>query len=424
MIDIKALEKGGLESYKKDFLNRGGDLKELQGIETFISERKLHITNFEKARAEQNKVTQEIAQLKKSGADASQKLEAMKTLSQQVKSLEKEMADADVKLREVALRLPNKLHASVPVGTSAEANQVVRTHGEPGKFSFTPKDHSDLGEKLGLLDFERAGKISGARFAILNGAFARLERALINFMLDIHTKEHGYRETLPPFIVNTASLIGTNQLPKFEADLFKLRDTDYYLIPTAEVPVTNYHRGEILEGEKLPILYCAYTPCFRSEAGAYGKDTKGLIRQHQFDKVELVKFTRPENSYEEHDKLAANAETILKRLELPFRTVSLCSGDIGFGAAKCYDIEVWLPSQKAFREISSCSNFEDFQARRAEIRFKDKGGKTQFVHTINGSGLAVGRTLIAIVENYQNEDGTIRVPKILQPYMDGLTLIK
>jgi seryl-tRNA synthetase len=424
MIDIKALEKGGLESYKKDFLNRGGDIAELQGIETLLTDRKKAIAEFEKARADQNKVTQEIAQLKRSGGDASKQLEAMKTVSGQIKTLEAQMSEAEEKLKSVALRLPNKLHASVPVGRSAEQNEIVRTQGEHGKFSFTPKDHVALGEKLGLLDFERAGKISGARFAILHGAFARLERALINFMLDVHTKEHGYKETLPPFIVNTASLVGTNQLPKFEADLFKLRDTDYYLIPTAEVPVTNYYRGEILEGEKLPILYCAYTPCFRSEAGAYGKDTKGLIRQHQFDKVELVKFARPENSYEEHDKLAANAETILKKLELPFRTVSLCSGDIGFGAAKCYDIEVWLPSQNAYREISSCSNFEDFQARRAEIRFKDKGGKTQFVHTINGSGLAVGRTLIAIVENFQNEDGTIRIPKALQPFMDGLSLIK
>jgi len=423
MIDIKALEKGGIESYKKDFINRGGDPKELLGIEKLLADRKKSITDFEKMRADQNKVTQEIAQIKRAGGDASAKLEAMKAVSQQIKTLEQEMTAAEENLKAVALRLPNKLHSSVPVGKSSEDNQVVRSFGDIPKFNFKPKDHTELGEGLGVLDFERAGKIAGARFAILHRGFARMERALINFMLDTHTKEHGYTETLPPFIVNSASLTGTGQLPKFEADVFNLRGTDYYLIPTAEVPVTNYYRGEILEGEKLPISYCAYTPCFRSEAGNYGKDTKGLIRQHQFDKVELVKFVRPEGSYDQHEKLVGHAEAILKKLELPYRVVSLCSGDIGFAAAKCYDIEVWLPSQDTYREISSCSNFEDFQSRRAEIRFKDKGGKAQHVHTLNGSGLAVGRTLIAIVENYQNEDGSIRIPKALQPYMDGLSKI-
>ncbi len=424
MIDIKALEKGGLDAYKKDFLNRGGDVKVLDGIEALIRDRKRAIAEFEKARADQNKVTQEIAQLKKSGGDATEKLEAMKSVSQNIKALESEMTAAEEKLKSVAMILPNKLHSSVPVGKSEADNKMVRKHGEAFGFSFQPKDHTAIGEKLGLLDFERAGKVSGARFAILHKAFARMERALINFMLDVHTKEHGYAETLPPFIVNSASLTGTGQLPKFKDDLFALTGTDYFLIPTAEVPVTNYYRGEVLEAENLPISYCAYTPCFRSEAGNYGKDTKGLIRQHQFDKVELVKFVRPEASYEEHEKLVGHAENILKKLELPYRVMSLNSADIGFGAAKCYDIEVWLPSQNTYREISSCSNFEDFQARRADIRFKEKGGKPQYVHTLNGSGLAVGRTLIAIVENGQGEDGSVRVPRALQPYMDGLSLIK
>ncbi|MGE3975010.1 MAG: serine--tRNA ligase [Bdellovibrionales bacterium] len=424
MIDIKALEKGGLDAYKKDFFNRGGNPDQLDQLLTLNSERKKAITEFETKRAEQNKITQDIAQLKREKKDATAALESMKNLSAAVKELEAKVAEIDARVTHEAAHFPNRCHESVPIGKSADDNTVIRTVGTPTLLSFKPKDHTELGENLGILNFERAGKIAGARFAILTGAAARLERALIQFMLDTHTKEHGYIETLPPFIVNSASLFGTGTLPKFRQDVFHLEDTDYFLIPTAEVPVTNYFRDEILEAEQLPVCYAAYTPCFRSEAGNYGKDTKGLIRQHQFDKVELVKFTRPETSYEEHEKLVANAETILKKLELPYRTMCLSTGDISFAAAKCYDLEVWLPSQNAYREISSCSNFEDFQARRANIRFKEKGGKPQFVHTINGSGLAVGRTLIAILENYQQEDGTIKIPEALVPYFDGKTFIK
>lgn len=423
MIDIKALEKGGLDAYKKDFLNRGGDPTLLDKLIALNSERKKAISEFETKRAEQNKVTQDIAVLKREKKDASSALEAMKTLSAQVKELEAKVSEIDTKVTFEAAHFPNKVHESVPVGKSADDNKVIRTVGTPTKLSFKAKEHTDLGEKLGIINFDRAGKIAGARFAILTGAAAKMERALIQFMLDTHTKEHGYTETLPPFIVNSASLFGTGTLPKFREDVFHLEETDYFLIPTAEVPVTNYYRDEVLDAELLPISYAAYTPCFRSEAGNYGKDTKGLIRQHQFDKVELVKFTRPESSYEEHEKLTSHAEVILKRLELPYRVMCLSTGDISFSAAKCYDIEVWLPSQSAYREISSCSNFEDFQARRANIRFKEKGGKPQFVHTINGSGLAVGRTLIAIMENYQQEDGSIRIPEVLQKYFDGQKVI-
>jgi seryl-tRNA synthetase len=317
--------------------------------------------------------------------------------------------------------LPNLPHATVPVGKSAGDNVEVRKHGQPRTFDFEPKAHWDLGPALGIIDFERATRIAGARFSILSGAGARLERALINFMLDLHTRDHGYREIEPPFLVNAAALVGTGNLPKFEADLFKIAgDWDLYLVPTAEVPLTNLHRGEILDGRELPIRYTAYTPCFRSEAGSYGQDVRGLIRQHQFDKVELVKVTTPEQSYQELESLTANAEEVLKRLELPYRTVLLCTGDIGFAAAKTYDIEVWLPSQNTYREISSCSNTEAFQARRANIKFRAGGtGKAEFVHTLNGSGLAVGRTLIAILENYQQKDGSVTIPPALRPYMDG-----
>jgi seryl-tRNA synthetase len=317
--------------------------------------------------------------------------------------------------------LPNLPHASVPVGKSAADNPEVRRHGEPRAFDFEAKPHWELGTALGIIDFERATKMSGARFAVLTGAGARLERALINFMLDLHTREHGYVEVLPPFLVNSAALTGTGNLPKFEADLFKIAgEWDLYLVPTAEVPLTNLHRGEILDGRDLPIRYTAYTPCFRSEAGSYGQDVRGLIRQHQFDKVELVKLTTPEQSYDELERLTANAEEVLRRLELPFRTVLLCTGDTGFASAKTYDIEVWLPSQNTYREISSCSNTEAFQARRANIKFRAGGsGKAELVHTLNGSGLAVGRTLIAILENGQQKDGSVAIPPALQPYMDG-----
>ena len=423
MIDIKALEKGGLDAYKKDFLNRGGDPSLLDKLLALNSDRKKAITEFEVKRAEQNKVTQDIAILKREKKDAASALEAMKSLSTKVKELESKVSEIDARVSHEAAHFPNRVHESVPVGKGAADNKLIRTVGTETKLSFKAKEHTDLGEKLGILNFDRAGKIAGARFAILTGAAARMERALIQLMLDTHTQDHGYTETLPPFIVNSASLFGTGTLPKFREDVFHLEGTDYFLIPTAEVPVTNYYRDEVLDSDQLPISYAAYTPCFRSEAGNYGKDTKGLIRQHQFDKVELVKFTRPETSYEEHEKLTGHAETILKKLELPYRVMCLSTGDISFSAAKCYDIEVWLPSQSAYREISSCSNFEDFQARRANIRFKDKGGKPQFVHTINGSGLAVGRTLIAIMENYQQEDGTIRIPEVLQKYFGEKKII-
>jgi seryl-tRNA synthetase len=323
-------------------------------------------------------------------------------------------------MHDLLATLPNIPHASVPVGDDESANAEVRRWGTPPAFSFDPKDHVDLGTALGILDLERATKIAAARFAILNGAGARLERALINFMLDVQTREHGYRETLPPFIVNRAALFGTAQLPKFEADLFKLEDErQLYLIPTAEVPVTNYHREEILDASQLPMRWAAYTPCFRSEAGSYGRDTRGVIRQHQFEKVELVKYSLPENSYEELESLTRDAEAILQRLGLHYRVVTLSTADLGFGAAKTYDIEVWLPSQNTFREISSCSNYEAFQARRAQIRFRRAGGaKPEFVHTLNGSGLAIGRTWIAILENFQQEDGSVIIPEVLQPYMD------
>jgi seryl-tRNA synthetase len=418
MIDIRLLEKDGGDAYKKNLRDRGGDTALVDQLLKLNDERRKQISAVEAQKAELNKVSQEIAQMTRAGQDATAKIEAMRALGGEIKTAEAAASEAQTRVDQLLQTLPNKPHASVPVGPSAESNTIVRTVGEPRKFSFKAREHFEIGEKLGLLDFERAGKIAGARFAILKGELARMERGLINFMLDMHTKNHGYRETLPPFIVNSASLFGTGQLPKFKEDLFHLEGTDYFLIPTAEVPVTNYYRDEVLDEEHLPVAYTAYTPCFRSEAGSYGKDTRGLIRQHQFDKVELVRFTHPSNSYEQLELLTSHAEKILQTLELPYRTAALCSGDIGFGSAKTYDLEVWLPGQNAYREISSCSNFEDFQARRANIRFKPAGGgKPQFVHTLNGSGLAVGRTLIAIMENYQTEDGKIVPPAALKPYL-------
>ena len=341
--------------------------------------------------------------------------------SQQIKALGFQVDSIEHQRIAAVMNLPNLPHASVPVGKSAEDNVEVRRHGDPRVFDFIPQPHWDLGPALGIIDFERGTKIAGARFTVLSGAGARLSRALINFMLDLHTREHGYREIEPPFLANSATLQGTTQLPKFEQDLFKIAgDWDLYLIPTAEVPLTNLHRGEIVDGRELPIRYTAYTPCFRSEAGSYGQDVRGLIRQHQFDKVELVALTTVEQSYAELETLTANAEEVLKRLELPYRTMALSTGDLGFAASKTYDIEVWLPSQKTYREISSCSNTEAFQARRANIKYRIGGiGKTEFVHTLNGSGLAVGRTLIAILENYQQKDGSVTIPTALRPYMDG-----
>ena len=407
--------------------NRGLDAdKALGDIATFEALRRRLIGEYEGLKRQQNTAGDEIARAKRQGRDAGPALEASKMRAQQIKQLGVQL-DSIEHQRDVALeQLPNLPHASVPVGKSSEDNKEIHRYGEPRTFDFDPKPHWDIGTALGIIDFERATKISGARFAVLAGAGARLSRALIAFMLDLHTRDHGYKEIEPPVLVNAASLTGTGNLPKFEADLFKIAgDWDLYLIPTAEVPLTNLHRGEILDGRELPIRYTAYTPCFRSEAGSYGQDVRGLIRQHQFDKVELVKLTTPEQSYEELETLATNAEEVLKRLELPFRRMLLCTGDMGFASAKTYDLEVWLPSQKTYREISSCSNTEAFQARRANIKFRAGGsGKAELVHTLNGSGVAVGRTLIAILENGQQKDGSVVLPSALRPYMDGLEIIE
>jgi seryl-tRNA synthetase len=367
-----------------------------------------------------NESSKKIGQIVKSGGEAAPLREEMRQVGERIASCEKEVESAEEALRAFLIEVPNLPHPGAPEGKSSEDNPVLRTWSEPPRFGFEPKAHWDLGESLGILDFERAAKITGSRFALYLGDGAKLERALIQFMLDLHTREHGYLEVLPPFMVNAAALFGTGQLPKFEADLFKVEPGGYYLVPTAEVPVTNIHAGEILDGERLPIAYCAYTPCFRSEAGSHGKDVRGLIRQHQFNKVEMVRFTRPEDSYRQLDLLTGHAEEILKRLELPYRVVELCAGDLGFSSAKTYDLEVWLPGQQLYREISSCSNFEDFQARRAGIKFRPAhGAKAELVHTLNGSGLAVGRTLVALLENHQRADGTVTVPVALRPYMGG-----
>lgn len=431
MIDLKALEqpakegeKSYLEEYRQSIINRGGDLADVDILVALNQKRKKFITEAETKKAEQNRVSQEIAQMKRNKEDAQSKLEAMKVLSDEIKKLVSDAEAADAEVQEKICTLPNKCHFSTPVGSSAEDNIVVRTVGDARSFSFKAKEHWELGEALGILDFDRAAKIAGARFTVLKNMGAKLERALLNFMLDLHTQEHGYSEMMPPFMANSASFFGTGQFPKFKADVFHLAETDYYMAPTAEVPVTNYYRDEILEEEQLPISFASYTPCFRSEAGSYGRDTKGLIRQHQFNKIELVRFAHPDTSYEEHEKLVRHAEEVLKRLELPYQVAALCTGDIGFAAAKCYDINVWLPGQKAYREISSCSNFEDFQARRANIRFRPKGGKPRFVHTLNGSGLAIGRTLVAILENFQHEDGSVEIPRALQPYLGGAREIR
>ncbi len=411
-----------VEAVRTGLTNRGLEPdKVLQDIATLEGLRRRLIGEFEGLKRQQNTSGDEIAKAKRQGLDTSHIQEAGRARSQQIKQLGIQLDSIEHQRDTALLTLPNLPHSSVPVGKSAADNAEVRRHGEPRTFDFEPKAHWDLGTGLGIIDFERATKISGARFAVLTGAGARLERALINFMLDLHTREHDYLEIQPPFLVNAASLTGTGNLPKFEADLFKIAgDWDLYLVPTAEVPLTNLHRGEILDGRDLPIRYTAYTPCFRSEAGSYGQDVRGLIRQHQFDKVELVKLTTPEQSYDELETLTTNAEQVLRRLELPYRTMLLCTGDTGFASAKTYDIEVWLPSQNAYREISSCSNTEAFQARRANIKFRAGGsGKAEFVHTLNGSGLAVGRTLIAILENYQQKDGTVTIPAALRPFMDG-----
>lgn len=422
MLDLKFI-RSNLDSVKGMLKNRGYDL-DISVFESIDQKRREILPTLENLRHKRNMVSQEIAVMKKRGEDASNVIAEMKKVSSEIKGEESELSRIEHELNPLLMVIPNMYHESVSIGIDEKDNPVIRTWGEIRETGFDPLPHWVIGERSGILDFTRASKIAGARFALYRGPGALLERALINFMLDIHTKEHGYTEVIPPVLVNADSMTGTGQLPKFKEDLFKVEDWDLYLIPTAEVPVTNIHREEILQEEELPIYYVSYTPCFRSEAGSYGKDTRGLIRQHQFNKVELVKFCRPEESYEELEKLTNNAEEILKRLGLPYRLVSLCTGDLGFSAAKTYDLEVWLPSQKLFREISSCSNFVDFQARRAGIRFKRKGSSgTELVHTLNGSGLAVGRTLVAILENYQQKDGSVAIPEALIPYMGGMELI-
>ncbi len=423
MLDIKfvrenlnvvreSLEKRGMEAD----LDRFAELDEKRRKLLFDVEQLKHI---------RNTVSEEIAELKRVGKDVQEKTLSMRVLSQKIKSLDAQVRELDVALKGMMLDIPNIPHPSVPIGADERDNEAIRCWGEPPKFDFEPKAHWDIGTKLGILDFERAGKIAGTRFALYWGLGAQLERALINFMLDLHTREHGYLEVFPPILVNEGSMIGTGQLPKFSIELYKCQDDDLYLIPTAEVCVTNIHRDEILDGRLFPLKYVAYTPCFRREAGAAGRETRGLIRQHQFNKVELVKFAKPEESYDELDSLTKDAEEVLRRLGLHYRVVVLCTGDLGFSASKTYDLEVWMPGHGTYKEISSCSNFEDFQARRANIRYRpEPKAKLRYVHTLNGSGLAIGRTVAALLENYQQKDGSVIIPKVLRPYMGGVDRIK
>ncbi|MFP4256150.1 MAG: serine--tRNA ligase [Desulfobacterales bacterium] len=418
MLEIKYMRQN--LSAVKNALEKRGETADLSDFEHADAERRRILNELEQLRHRRNVVSDEIAAMKKSGENADDMIAEMREAGSRIKELEKQLADFEERISGIMFSIPNVPHPSVPEGRDDSENTLVRKSGVVPEFDFEPQPHWTLGENLGILDFERAAKIAGARFPLYMGAGALLERALISFMLDLHINEHGYREVLPPFIVNRHSMTCTGQLPKFEEDLFKLEDSDYFLIPTAEVPVTNIHQEEIMEEDWLPVRYVAYTPCFRAEAGSYGKDTRGLIRQHQFNKVELVKFASPENSYEELEGLLADAEKVLQRLELPYRVVLLCTGDMGFASAKTYDIEVWMPAQEKYREISSCSNFESFQARRAGIRYRPKDKKkTELVHTLNGSGLAVGRTLAALLENCQQSDGSVVIPAALRPYMGG-----
>lgn len=415
MLDLRRI-RSDLEGVKKALARRGGEYPIDKIVELDEKRRKL-LVDVEAKKAKQNQVSKEIPILKKKGEDISAILEEMKVLSDDVTELDKKVKAVDEEIKNILLGIPNTPNEDVAVGETDEDNVEVRVVGEPTTFNFEPKAHWDLGTDLDILDFERATKISGTRFTVFKGLGARLERAIINFMLDLHTTEHGYTEILPPVLVNRNAMIGTGQLPKFEQDMFHVPSKDFFLVPTAEVPVTNLLAGEVLEFDKLPVLYTAYTPCFRQEAGSAGRDTRGLIRNHQFDKVELVKFTDSKTSYEELEKLTNNAEEILKQLKIPYRVVMLCTGDLGFSSAKTYDIEVWMPSYNRYVEISSCSNFEAFQARRANVRYRNEEGKIEFVHTLNGSGLAVGRTTAAVLENYQNEDGSITIPDALVKYM-------
>ena len=426
MYDLRYL-RDNLDAIREQLGPRGADVP-WDRLRRLIEQRRTLTGQVEELRSELNKGSEEIAKLKREKQPADASMAAMKVVGEQIKKIDAELRGIEETLTDLNLRIPNLPHVSVPVGKDSSGNKEERRWGSPPALTAPAKSHWDLGEALGILDFDRAAKISGARFAVLTGAGARLERALINYMLDLHTTQHGYREVLPPLLVNRSSMTATGQLPKFEEDLFRLRDEDYFLIPTAEVPVTNLHRDETLNESALPIRYTAYTPCFRREAGSYGKDTRGLIRLHQFNKVELVAFARPEQSYEELERLTGHAEAILQGLGLHYRVVTLCTGDMGFSATKTYDIEVWLPSQNHYREISSCSNFEGFQARRASIRYKGTVGKkdtkAEFVHTLNGSGLAVGRTLAAILEHYQQPDGSVTIPEVLRHYMGGLERIR
>ncbi len=425
MYDLRTL-RDNLDPIRERLGPRGADVP-WDKLRTLIEQRRTLASQVEQLRHELKKGSEEVAKLKRAKQPADASMATMKAIGERIKAIEDELRAVEEPLTDLNLRIPNLPHASVPIGKDASSNSEARRWGSPPTLTAPAKSHFELGEALGILDFDRAAKITGARFAVLTGAGARLERALINYMLDLHTTQHGYREVLPPFLVNRSSMTATGQLPKFEEDLFRLQDEDYFLIPTAEVPVTNLHRDELLNESELPIRYTAYTPCFRREAGSYGKETKGLIRLHQFNKIELVAFSKPEQSYEELERLTGHAEAILQGLGLHYRVVTLCTGDMGFSSAKTYDIEVWLPSQSHYREISSCSNFEGFQARRANIRYKGavekKGTKTEFVHTLNGSGLAVGRTLVAILENYQQPDGSVSIPEVLRPYMGGLAQI-
>ncbi|MDE3041120.1 MAG: serine--tRNA ligase [Nitrospirota bacterium] len=426
MYDLRML-RDNFDAVREQLGPRGADVP-WERLRTLIEQRRTLTGQVEQLRYELKKGSEEVARLKREKQPADPAMAAMKAVGERIKAIEDELRGVEEALTDLNLRIPNLPHASVPAGKDASSNKETRRWGAPPTLTAPAKNHWDLGEALGILDFDRAAKIAGARFAVLTGAGARLERALINYMLDLHITQHGYREVLPPLLVNRASMTATGQLPKFEEDLFRLRDEDYFLIPTAEVPVTNLHRDEILTETALPIRYTAYTPCFRREAGSYGKDTRGLIRLHQFNKIELVAFAKPEQSYEELERLTGHAEAILQGLGLHYRVVTLCAGDMGFSAAKTYDIEVWLPSQNQYREISSCSNFEGFQARRGSIRYKGAAGKkdskTEFVHTLNGSGLAVGRTLVAILENYQEADGSVTIPEVLRHYMGGLERIR
>lgn len=424
MLDVKLL-RNNFDEVKQKLQNRGEDLGEFEKFGELDKRRRTLIVETEALKSQRNEVSQEIAKLKREKQDADAKIEEMRVVGDRIKTLDIELREIDEKLDMILMSIPNIPHESTPVGESEDDNVEIRKWGEVRAFDFEPKAHWDLGTDLDILDFENAAKVTGSRFVFYKKLGARLERALINFMMDLHSNEHGYEEMLPPYMVNRASMTGTGQLPKFEEDAFLIEAEDYFLIPTAEVPVTNYHREDILKAEDLPRKYTAFSACFRSEAGSAGRDTRGLIRQHQFNKVELVQFVKPEDSYVTLEKLTGNAEEVLRRLELPYRVLSMCTADLGFTAAKKYDLEVWIPSYNSYREISSCSNFESFQARRANIRFRrEPGSKPEYVHTLNGSGLALGRTVAAILENYQDADGSVRIPKVLQGYMGGIEKIE